>query len=243
MKQIMTFVPAFGGNLTMQTFTSIAQMQPALAAKGYGGIVGALSFPDIAELRNMVLTHWYDQQPQCSHLLFIDADMGFPPDLVPDMLDFDKPLVGVAYPKKTLPIQWTPCALPDGESVQDGKFATVDGVGMGVCLIRRDCVTAILQKFPEIQDTRKGQIETYAHVLGNNHRLIRAFDLIDNERGRVSEDFSFCRRYRQAGGTVWASIGHRIQHVGPFSFSGCYQEHADAIASGKMKLAPEPVAI
>jgi hypothetical protein len=44
----------------------------------------------------MCATWWYDALPDSAHLLFIDADNRFAPQLVLDMLDFNEQVVGAA---------------------------------------------------------------------------------------------------------------------------------------------------
>src|SRR5262245_8417627 len=77
---VFLFVPAVGQIITATTVLTTHALQQHLAAKSIQGGISTLSFPDIAELRSMSATIWYDTMPDSSHLLFIDADMGFPPD-------------------------------------------------------------------------------------------------------------------------------------------------------------------
>jgi hypothetical protein len=221
--RLFIFVPAFGQMISATTFLTSHALQQALAAKGIGGGVSTLSFPDIAELRSMVTTIWYDTLPDCTHLLFIDADMGFPPELVIDMLLFDEPIVGSIYPQRKHPLSWAGSGTGETMAERRGNFMRVEGVGMGCTLIKREAITKMLEHYPEIVDTRI-EMHPAGQVLkdAGTHRLIRAFDCMDIPRGRVSEDLSFCLRWNQLGGQVWAAIGHRISHVGPFDFGACY---------------------
>ena len=222
--RLFIFVPAFGQMVSSTTFLTTHALQQALAQKGIGGGVSTLSFPDIGELRSMASTIFYDTLPDCTHLLFIDADMGFSPDLVLDMLMFDESVVGAIYPQRKLPISWAGSGTGETMAERRGNFMHVEGVGMGVTLIRRDAITKMLEKYPELIDKRlamhpAGQVLKEA----GTDRLIRVFDCIDiPERGRVSEDLSFCMRWNNLGGKTWASIGHRISHVGPYDFGACY---------------------
>lgn len=221
---IFIFVPAFGQQISAATFLTTHALQQALAAKSIGGGISTLSFPDIAELRGMALTIWYDAMPQSSHILFIDADMGFSPDVVLDMVMLDEPLVGSIYPQRKLPLSWAGSGTGQPVTERRGNFMLVEGVGMGCCLIRRDCVQKMLEKFPELIDTR-----LHLHPAGDTlrqagaNRLLRFFEKLDiADRGLVSEDLSFCIRWGQCGGKTWASIGHRMSHVGPYDYSGRY---------------------
>lgn len=227
MRKVFMFVPGFGQIISAATFMTTHALQQAFAAKSIAGSVSTLSFPDIAELRSMATTIWYDTMPDNQYLLFIDSDMGFSPDMVLDMLHFDEPIVGAIYPQRNLPVSWAGSGTGDVMTQRRGNFMEVEGVGMGVTLIRRDVITAMIEKFPELVDTRIG-LQPYARILqsAGANRLIRCFDKMNIEnRGWVSEDLSFCIRWRQCGGQVWAAVGYRISHVGPYDYGACYLEH------------------
>ncbi|HKF07206.1 MAG TPA: hypothetical protein VKB89_00545 [Xanthobacteraceae bacterium] len=66
----------------------------------------------------------------------------------------------------------------------------------------------------------------------STRRLLQLFDCMDiKDRGRVSEDLSFCMRWNQIGGEVWAAIGHYISHVGPHDFRARYLDNIEAEAA------------
>ena len=226
---ILIFVPAFGQMISATTFLTTHAVQQHFASKCIAGGVSTLSFPDIAELRSMAMTIWYDTMPTSTHLLFIDADMGFPPDMVSDMLLLDEPLVGTIYPQRKMPLSWAGSGTGTPTTTRKGNFMLVEGVGMGCTLIRRDLVTHMLEKMPELVDTR-----LHLHPAGDtirqagSNRLIRAFEKLDlPERGIVSEDLSFCIRWQQCGGETWAAIGYKISHVGPYDYAGRYLDQVE----------------
>lgn len=227
MRKVFMFVPGFGQIISAATFMTTHALQQAFATKSIAGSVSTLSFPDIAELRSMATTIWYDTMPDNQYLLFIDSDMGFSPDMVLDMFHFDEPVVGAIYPQRNLPTSWAGSGTGEVQTTRRGNFMEVEGVGMGVTLIRRDVITVMLQKFPELIDTKIG-LQPYAKILqsAGANRLLRVFDKMTiPERGVVSEDLSFCIRWRQCGGQVWAAVGYRISHVGPYDYGACYLEH------------------
>ena len=97
-------------------------------------------------------------------------------------------------------------------------FIEVEGCGAGVMLIARDCIEQMLKKLPKISDTAAPKNSPLARGL---NRLIRAFDPITLDAGRMSEDFSFCHRWRvECGGEIWASTNRKITHVGVHHFEG-----------------------
>jgi len=223
MHKVLIAVPAFGHMISAATFLTTHHLHGALIQRGIPTGITTLSFPDIAELRSMVLTIFHDTT-DFTHLLMIDSDMGFQPDLVIEQLMMDEPLVGTIYSHRRLPQTWVGSGTGDSHAARRGNFMEVEGVGMGCTLIRRDLVQKMLAEMPELIDTRISLHPAFDILRSAGcSRLFRAFEKLDiPERGLISEDLSFCIRWRQLGGQVWASIGHRISHVGQHDFAGRY---------------------
>lgn len=235
MTKILHCIPAFGNMLTTSTFLTVLNLSQVMAARGIGGGISALSFPDIAELRDMFLTIWYDTLPDHTHILFTDADMAYPPELVLDMLLLDEAIVGTIYRQRRPEISWAGSGTGEPTTERRGNFMKVEGVGMGCTLIRRDAITTMLEKMPEIVDKRL-ELHPAKDTLraAGASRLIRAFDKLDlPERGVVSEDLSFCLRWNKCGGSVWASIGHKVSHVGMYSYDGRYLDQFENAVGGQ----------
>lgn len=226
--KIFCFVPGFGQIISATTFLTTHALQQALSARGIGGGITSLSFPDIAELRNMAVTIFYDAL-DASHILFVDSDMGFPPELVFDMLTFGEPLVGTVYPQRKLPLSWAGSGTGEAMSERRGNFMRVEGVGMGCTLIHRSVITTMLEKMPQIIDTRIEMHPARDTLRGAGaNRIIRAFQCMDlPERGLLSEDLSFCKRWEMCGGQTWGAIGYRISHVGPHDFGARYLDQIE----------------
>jgi hypothetical protein len=228
MAKVFVMVPAFGRQITTTTFEATHGLMSALSAKGISASIGSFSWPDIEEIRNVVLSWWYDAT-DFTHMLFVDADMGFDPQMVLDMMTFGEPMVGAIYPKRCYPIEWAGSALAAPE--HRTGFIEVEALGMGCFLIRRDAVTALIEKFPEL-------IHSYMTLPelkeAGAERTMAFFDCMRAPEGKISEDISFCRRYRETGGKVWASIAYRMEHVGHWSFAACFADSAKKVeADGK----------
>lgn len=183
------------------------------------------TFPNITESRNMLLTVWYDKT-ESDWILFVDADMEFDPTMVLAMLKSGHPLVGCLYPVKTFPIRYVG-SWAEKPKVQGG-FMEVEGIGFGVTLIHRSAVKQMLENGFAKRDERPHHAITDMTLKYGISSLIRAFDEIDIEGGRLSEDFSFCHRHKQGGGEVWADISYPVTHIGQHGFTGRF---ADVIAA------------
>lgn len=217
---IMICVPAYGQSVAAQTMESLFTLAQYLTVSGIRHQLSWYSAADIVEVRNLFLTSWYDCHKQFSHMLFVDADMGFEPQLIRDMVKFDKPLVGTFYARRQMPPSIVGAALDEGHTLanvtRDG-FMRASYIGGGVMLISRKMIDEMLAKMPELIDKLPGVLAAATPLPLT--RLIRAFDCILKDDRRLSEDVSFCARWREnCGGEIWANVNHNIHHVGPFDF-------------------------
>jgi len=191
----------------------------------------------ITRARQNVVAQFLGNAP-ATHLLFVDADIGFEPDQVFRLLDFDADMAAAVYPIKRL--DWEKVAnaarlgrnpidraalsylvqLPESQQIatRDG-FARVDFAGTGFLMIRRAALVAMTERYPELR-------YAYDHkhndqLAGSPWRYALFNCIIDQASGvYLSEDFSFCRRWTDMGGEIWADLHSRLQHVGSLTFDG-----------------------
>lgn len=230
---VMIAVPAGGEMVNSATVTSLFSTGQWLTRMGIRNDLKTFSAADIEDIRNLFVTAWYDATDY-SHLLFIDADMGWGPELIRDMLHFNKPLMGVLYAKRNM----TPSivgTVPDGHSIADVKkgFIKASGLGCGVMMISREVVKTMLEKMPELSDDRGDYLMEAVSSQTPLKRIIRAFDKIRTPTLRLSEDMAFCHRWTECGGEIWANINHKISHIGRFDYHMRYQGVLEAKAAQK----------
>jgi hypothetical protein len=71
-------------------------------------------------------------------------------------------------------------------------------------------------------------------VLGVRERVFQAFESLPDETGvHLSEDLSFCERWRRIGGEIWACVDETITHVGRMAFEGRYLDRLTFEAASK----------
>ncbi len=178
-----------------------------------------VSFSDIVESRNFLISNFYFLQKDCSHILFIDADMGFPAELVLDMLAFNKPMVGVAAPRRQYnPLTGRPpLAIGKVLSKADKGFVRVEHCGASVLLISRECIDEMVKELPEIVDDVYFKGMPYKNIFKS---FLRPFDKITTNNEILSEDLSFCNRWTEkCHGEIWINVRYKIDHVGRHVFS------------------------
>ena len=187
------------------------------------------------------------ERPVYTHLLFIDADMGFSPEAVEKMLAFDKPVVACAYPRRKQSHQrvlevartvqepeenrsialdyiggtedWL--AGEDQRPIIRGSFARARRAGTGLMLIRRDALEKLRAVFPQL--VVEDDVPAYRD-LGVTGPVFQPFEPVQNRSGLfVGEDFAFCARWIQGcGGEIWTCFDETVEHVGREKFTGAY---------------------
>jgi hypothetical protein len=87
--------------MTLQYTTSLLNLIQLFHMKNINFVVDFLGNESlIPRARNISFEKF--RQSDCTHLLFIDSDIKFPTEAILDLLEFDKDVVGCAYPKKNV---------------------------------------------------------------------------------------------------------------------------------------------
>ena len=173
-----------------------------------------------------------------THLIFIDADIGFEPEQVFRLMDFDKDVTAAIYPLKRLdwqkmravaaanvaPFEQASLSylieFASGEQVEShGGFTRVTYAATGFLLLRRNVLLSMIERYPELRYERDHKHED--RMGGSKWRCALFNCMIDETSGvYLSEDFSFCKRWTDMGGEIWADLESRLTHVGAVSFRG-----------------------
>lgn len=185
----------------------------------------------------------------CTHLLFIDADIGFNPRDVLGLLavqisDPEKyNIVTGLYPKKTIAwekVQKAAAAGKGDENPFDLEQYTADYVfnpvnrvssfnisepleigegGTGFMLIPRATFEKFAAAYPELS-YKPDHVRT--EQFDGSREIHAYFDcIIDPETKRyLSEDYFFCKKARQAGMQIWTCPWMQLQHIGSYIFKG-----------------------
>lgn len=144
-------------------------------------------------------------------LVFIDADVGFQSADLIRLLNYDRDVVGGAYPKKS-DISAYPAWLPAGDTWADSDgLIEAYGLGTGFLRIRRNVLERMSAEAPEFK------------LDGNTLREVFRRETIDGDRN--SGDIAFCRRWRAMGGKVYIDPKCYLEHRGEKTWAGTYGSH------------------
>lgn len=212
--------PCYGGLVTDQFFLSMFRVSQTLMRHGINFRVTTLRNESLIPRARNILTAMF-LESECSHLLFVDADIEFQPDDVLRALAYDKPIMAAAYPKKTLPIQYAiNFKFQDVASrqvrVENGAVELLDA-STGFFMIKREVIEKMMEAYPELHYRNDSNIDEKLHKY-----CYALFDtMIDPQDNRyLSEDYAFCRRWQAIGGEIWLDPNTKLNHVGSYTFEG-----------------------
>jgi hypothetical protein len=237
---LVVATPCFGGQVSTIYANSIFQLQRA--ARSMSNLKLKIELRDgdalITRARANLMTLFLDD-PTATHLLFVDADIGFTPDQVFRLIESGADVVAGVYPIKR--VNWdkarraiegkrqnVPAAAldyvleindPDHIAVVNG-FTRVRYAGTGFLMIRRHALERMCAHpaYASLQFFREHSLDKLA---GSQNRFALFESMIEAESGTyLSEDFAFCKRWTDLGGEIWADIQSRLDHVGPSVFHG-----------------------
>jgi len=226
--------PCFGGMVTTGYMMSMLGLMQYAEKAGFSVSINLLGRDSlVTRARNTIVAEFLESN--ATHLMFIDADLTFEPQLVHRMLAFDEDVVAGMYPAKAY--LWDPPArLREKEPLQTamlqyvgkfcqppelerrGPFATGVYCATGFMLMKRNVIERLIEANPD-----RAYSSDHVYVAGKAKRQYHAlFEcMIDPDtKEYLSEDFGFCRLWRALGGKIWLDVEGALTHTGPYDFAG-----------------------
>ena len=211
-------MPCYGGMLTEQTFMSYIKWANTARQLGIDWTVETMTNESLISRARNTLTAKFLNTEGSTHLMFIDADIGWEPWHLLVLLDSQKDVIGGLYPMKSLPIKWCVNGIPGREEGTD-NLVEVSKTGTGFLLIKRD-VFEKLDAHPAVKP--------FANDIGLpvelNPFMKTYFDTAVREGRYYSEDWTFCENWRDLGGEVWVDKRVLLRHTGTYTFDAASQD-------------------
>lgn len=149
-------------------------------------------------------------ESDATDMVFIDSDIGWEPESLLRLLRHPVSMVAGIYRKKA-PEKIYAAEFENPNNIEvdpETGLLKAKGVATGFLRLRRDCLEAMINAYPELKIKDKGQ-EQYA-----------LFDTSLSNGRMISEDYTFCRRWTAIGGTIWVDPTIDLHHYGMTSFTG-----------------------
>jgi hypothetical protein len=240
--KVFLATPCYGGQCTTGYLSSMFYLSKAMHEINLQNTLATcINESLITRARNRLVKLFLDTD--CTHLMFIDADISFNPLDVIRLLMHNKELVCASYPMKGLMLQnligkifdnaediekalhnyVINLAKEDQAKFKDNqgpvRINTENGLveimdaGTGFMCIKREVIEKMIKAYPET-----------AYISEEDNREWHAlFDcIIDNGR-YLSEDYTFCRRWQKIGGKVWLDPDVTLDHIGTYTYKGSPQ--------------------
>jgi hypothetical protein len=177
----------------------------------------------------------------CTHLMFIDADIRFEATDIPPMIEADKDIICGIYPKKEINWYAVKSAFDRNVPMEQMKWNTGSFVvnlanneasvtvpithpveiwngGTGFMLIKR----RVFEKLAKVVPSYTNDVLDLANSVAPAEEIKEFFSTsIEPESNRLlSEDYHFCKEWRKVKGKVYAAPWVRLGHIGTYAFEG-----------------------
>jgi hypothetical protein len=253
---IFVATPCFGGLVTQRYLYSMIQLMNRGTEAGYAVTLQMLGHESlITRGRNALVAMFLDSP--ATHLMFIDSDIGFDPLEAEAMLKFNQDVVAGMYPLKvmewdaaairraksgehpsTAPIRFVGVPLAESQREWRGGFVTGEFAGTGFMLIKRGVFERMIEAYPHVHYTAS-HTSSSAPATQNLYAL---FDcMIEPETGHyLSEDYTFCKRFRAIGGKIWLNTRSYLTHTGSHDYAASPAPRFPAAVAASTPIAQFP---
>jgi hypothetical protein len=233
---LVVATPCFGGQISAVYALSLLKLQIQL--RDYRDCTLKVLMKDgdalITRARASLLSQFLDD-PRATHLLFVDADIGFEPEQVMRLIECGAEVCAAVYPIKRIDWQRMRTTLSGNEPnpaaslnyafevenpnavIANSGFIKVRYAGTGFLMIRRAALERMCAHYPQLRYKRDHSIDA-ASESANRFALFEC--AIAEDGTYLSEDFAFCKRWTDMGGEIWADLNSRLHHIGPMTFCG-----------------------
>jgi hypothetical protein len=233
-------MPCYGGMLTESTFMSFIKWANTARQLGIDWTLETMVNESLISRARNTLTAKFLLQEGATHLMFIDADIGWEPWHLLVLLNRDKDVIAGLYPMKTMPIKWVVNGFEGAEEGPDG-LQEVSKAGTGFLLMKKH-VFEKLKSHPAVKAYKNDiglDVKYDAH-------LKTYFDTAVRQGRYYSEDWTFCENLRDIGGKIWVDKRILLRHSGSYVFCMENQENLmntigpmyleKQVAAGKVKI-------
>jgi hypothetical protein len=212
-------MPCYGGMLTESTFMSFIKFANQARQLGVDWTLETMVNESLISRARNTLTAKFLHQKESTHLMFIDADIGWEAWHLLVLLNHDKDVIAGLYPMKTMPLKWVVNGFEGAETGENG-LQEVSKAGTGFLLTKRH----VFEKMNAHPAVKPYKNDIGLDVVYDQY-LKTYFDTAVRQQRYYSEDWTFCESWRDMGGKIWVDRRVLLRHSGHFTFSNESHQH------------------
>lgn len=240
-QKLAILTPMYGGACMANYCVGMVDLGRKLTEAGVPFDFHTLSNESLIQRARNVLLHRALKDTATTHILMVDADIGFEPDDVLRMLALDVDFVCGAYSRKQIEWERVRAAvqagvgdidahasstfvhgldgLVDVNGIRDQRLVEIRRAGTGFMLLRRSVFMTLMHS-GMVATYRNRQIVLSDELAGRGDRITAFFHcpLDPREDDLISEDYYFCDAWRNTGGKIYLAPWVRLSHFGTWSF-------------------------
>lgn len=239
--------PMYGGMGHVDYFTSLMKTIDLLKSVGISHHFLYTKYESLVQRGRNTLASIALAKQDVTHIFYIDADIKWNENDVLKLLDNSKQVVAGIYPKKSydftkinttdnlykildLKNQKHNSEISSDDIIKHNlvsynlnytnNFKVENGllevrhVATGFLMIERSVFTTFIEKHPEwkyVDDI---------HEIPLKEEMYAFFDCIIKDNHYLSEDWTFCERWRECGGKIYANLTINLVHTGTIGYEG-----------------------
>ena len=240
MTKLFVATPMYGGMCTGAYTQSILNL-PSIMAQEKIEVLMSFMFNEslIQRARNALAAAF--MKSDCTHMMFIDADIRFNPHDILSMLKANKEIICGIYPKKEINWYTVKEAMDNQIPNEDLKLYTgsfvvnlvdyqesvtvpvnepveIQNGGTGFMMIKREVFEALKQHVPYYMN----DVGDLGNTMQFREKIYEYFatSIEEGTERLLSEDYHFCSIYQKMGGHIYAAPWAQLAHIGTYMFEG-----------------------
>lgn len=208
-------LPMYGGMCSEPTFTGLLRFAIIATKLKINFTMDTIYNESLIPRARNNLVAKFLSVPDATHLMFIDVDLGFDAESILQLLCDNQDVIGGLYPKKSLPVSYVVNTVKEPKNLNE-NIVEVSTLGTGFMLIKRHVIEQMIVNYPNLK---------YKDDIGYNKdcepNMYALFDTaIDSNQHYLSEDWTFCYRWKEIGGRIYANTSIKLDHSGFYKFAG-----------------------
>lgn len=198
----MIATPAQKGLVDIQFCMSLAKSLHDLCSRNIKTVINLhRSGSLIISERNAILAEFI--KSDCTHLMMIDADMGWKDQDIYNLLEQNKPIIGCCYLGKGDKGYIFRPMNKECIEIEECGMVKARAIPAGFILISREAINQMIEKLPNLFYKSNDGVEEYGF-----------FNTMVRDKEFWGEDFSFCLLAGDAGLQVWINPYITLNHDG-----------------------------